>query len=229
MAMRVLVVEDEPEMAHIIRLGLEKAGYAVDTAADGAQGLERAGRGDYALIVLDLMLPVLDGLAVCRQLRERPCATPILILTARDAIEDRVDGFETGADDYLPKPFHVAELQARAGALIRRHRATRSRTLRAADLVIDTAGHSASRGGQELTLSHREYALLEALAARPGQVFSREVIRERIWRDDEAGSNTVDVFIRLLRRKVDAGRDVKLIHSVYGEGYTLRVPDGEGG
>ena len=222
MALRVLVVEDETAMADIIGKGLEKLGYAVDGAADGAVGLGKAAQGQYALIVLDLMLQVVDGLTVCRKLRERRCTTPVLMLTARDSIEDRIGGLETGADDYLPKPFHIAELQARAMALVRRHRVGRVRVYRVDDLEVDPAGQRAARGGKDLALTQREYTLLEALAARPGQVLSRTFIQERIWQDDEAGSNTVDVFIRLLRKKVDAGRGAKLIHTVYGEGYTLQ-------
>jgi DNA-binding response OmpR family regulator len=223
MTLKVLVVEDEPVMADIVRKGLEKADYAVDVATDGAKGLGKADLGEYVLIILDLMLPVIDGLTVCRKLRERRYVTPILMLTARDAIEDRVNGLETGADDYLPKPFHIAELQARANALIRRHRATRRRVLCVADLKIDTAGRHVTRGGKDLFLTDREYTLLEALAARPGQVFTRTFIQDSIWGREESGSNTVDVFIRLLRNKVDAGQGVKLIHTIYGEGYTLRV------
>ena len=222
MALRVLVVEDETAMADIVCKGMEKIGYTVDVAVDGAVGLGKAAQSEYALIILDLMLPVVDGLTVCRKLRERRCTTPILMLTARDSIEDKIGGLETGADDYLPKPFHIAELQARAKALIRRHRAAKGRVYRVSDLEVDPAGQRAARGGKDLALTQREYTLLEALAARPGQVLTRTFIQERIWREDEANSNTVDVFIRLLRRKVDAGQAVKLIHTIYGEGYTLQ-------
>jgi DNA-binding response OmpR family regulator len=220
---KVLLVEDETAMADIVTLGLGKIGYSVETAGDGATGLGMAVRNDYVLIILDLMLPVMDGMTICRTLRAQRCTTPILMLTARDSIEDRIDGLETGADDYLPKPFHIAELQARVKALIRRHRSTKGKTVRVADLEIDTAGQRATRSGRDLTLTQREFTLLEAMASRPGQVLSRSFIQERVWGDEETTSNTVDVFIRLLRRKVDADHEAKLIHTVYGEGYSLQA------
>jgi len=195
---------------------------------DGRAALEEALDAPFALIILDLMLPGEDGWSVCRRLRARRDTTPILMLTARDAIDDRVRGLEMGADDYLSKPFAFPELLARVRALLRRDAVHKSGTIRVADLEIDTAAHRVTRAGREVGLTPREYALLEALAAREGSVLTREVIQERVWADDESYSNTVDVHVGTLRKKVDAGHAVKLIHTVRGLGYTLRAPrDGD--
>jgi len=223
--MRVLLIEDEPGISRLIKRGLEDAGYTVDTAQDGAAGLELAEMNTYAVILLDLMLPVMDGWTVCESLRRHKDRTPILMLTARDTVTDKVRGLDTGADDYLPKPFDFQELLARLRALLRRDKVHKARVIRVGDLEIDTGQHRVTRGGREIGLSHREYELLEALAAHESQVLSREAIQERIWMNEESYSNTVDVYIRLLRKKIDAGFDVKLIHTVHGVGYTLRVPE----
>lgn len=220
--MRILVVEDEPAMAQVIRWGLEDANYVVDVASDGAQGLQMATESAYSLLVLDLMLPRMTGWQVCEELRARCNRVPILMLTARGAVDDRVRGLDLGADDYLGKPFDFTELLARVRALLRRDKVHRARVIRIADLEIDTAARRVTRAGVEIGLSCREYDLLEALATREGQVLTREVIQERIWMDDESYSNTVDVRIGHLRRKVDAGHSVRLIHTVRGVGYTLR-------
>jgi DNA-binding response OmpR family regulator len=224
--MHILVVEDEEAIASVLKKGLEEAGFFVSLAADGQAGLELAQTRSFHLIVLDLMLPKLDGFALCRELREARNPVPILMLTARDAVDDRVKGLETGADDYLSKPFEFKELLARVRALLRRDKLHKSKVIRVGDLTIDTGAHTVQRGGNEIRLSPREYELLEALAAQEGRVLTREVIQERVWMADEAFSNTVDVYIGTLRKKVDAGHSAKLIHTVHGVGYTLRNEDG---
>ena len=222
--MRILVVEDEAPIAEVISLGLRQAGYVVDVAADGREGLVLAQSSRYGLILLDVMLPHLDGWAVCQRLREAGDPTPILMLTARDTVTDRVKGLETGADDYLPKPFDFRELLARVHALLRRDRVHKGRMIQAADLEIDTTLRRVTRAGREIALTPREYDLLEALAGHQGQTLTREVIQERVWLDDDSLSNTVDAYVRLLRRKIDADFDVKLIQTVHGVGYKLAVP-----
>lgn len=225
--MRILVVEDENAIARVVRRGLEQAHFSVEVAEDGVAGLEKALEENFALVILDLMLPKMDGWRVCEELRRRRMQVPILMLTARGAVDDRVRGLEMGADDYLPKPFDFKELLARVRALMRRDKIHRTRTIRVADLEIDTAQRRVCRAGEEIGLSHREYDLLEALAAHEGQVLTREVIQERIWMDDESYSNTVDVYIGLLRKKIDAAHEVKLIRTVRGVGYALRGPEAE--
>ena len=225
--MRILLVEDDLPIARVVRAGLEQAHFQVDVAEDGETGLRMARENDYALLILDIMLPRLDGWQVCEALRRSRSRVPILMLTARGAVEDRVRGLETGADDYLPKPFEFPELLARVRALIRRERVHRTRIIRVADLEIDTVQRRVTRAGAPIGLSQREYDLLEALAAHEGQVFTRDVIQERIWQDEESYSNTVDVYVGLLRKKVDAGHAIKLIQTVRGVGYTLRLPDTE--
>lgn len=224
--MKILVVEDDAGIANMIRQGLEEADYRVDVAPDGAEGLELALENNYGCIVLDLMLPKRDGWSVCEELRSRRDQTPVLMLTARDAVNDRVRGLETGADDYLPKPFDFKELLARIRALLRRDRMHKTRIIRVGDLEIDTAQRRVSRAGVEVGLSHREYELLEALAANESRVLSREAIQERVWMNEESTSSTVDVYIGMLRKKIDAGHSVKLIQTIYGAGYTLRLPEG---
>jgi len=225
--MKVLVIEDEAGIAGMIRRGLEAAKYSVDTAVDGVTGLEMALENLYGLIILDVMLPRMDGWHVCEALRTHRSAVPILMLTARDTIEDRVRGLDAGADDYLPKPFDFQELMARIRALLRRDKIHRARIIRVADLEIDTAQRRVKRAGVEIGLSQREYELLEALVAHESQVLTREAIQERIWMDEESYSNTVDVYIGMLRKKIDAGHPVKLIQTVRGMGYTLRMPNTE--
>jgi two-component system copper resistance phosphate regulon response regulator CusR len=227
--MRILLVEDEPAIAAVVRQGLEEAHHAVDVAHDGVDGLERALHGDYALILLDVMLPGKDGWSVCRELRARRNTTPILMLTARDAVGDRVRGLDLGADDYLPKPFDFDELLARVRALLRRDQIHKARVIQIEDLRIDTGLRRVVRAGQEIALTPREYTLLEALARSEGQVLSRDRILERVWMDEESLSNTVDVYIGMLRRKIDAGHEPKLIQTVHGVGYTLRGSDDRAG
>lgn len=223
--MRILVVEDEEAIARVVKRGMEQAHFDVDVAADGVTGLQMATEGNYSLLVLDLMLPKMDGWRVCEELRARRSRIPILMLTARGALDDRVRGLEIGADDYLPKPFEFPELLARVRALLRRDKIHRTRVIRIADLEIDTAQRRVTRAGAHIGLSQREYDLLEALAAHEGQVLTREVIQERVWMDEDSYSNTVDVYIGFLRKKVDAGHAARLIHTVRGVGYTLRRPE----
>jgi DNA-binding response OmpR family regulator len=225
--MRILLIEDDAPIATVIRRGLEEARFSVDTAHDGNSGLQKALIEPYALIILDLMLPGRDGWSICETLRGRRMTTPILMLTARDAVDDRVRGLELGADDYLPKPFAFPELLARVRALVRRDRVHKGRVIRVADLEIDTSGAVVRRAGQEVTLTRREYTLLEALAANEGRVLTRETILDRVWEDAESYSNTVDVHIGTLRKKIDAGHAQKLIHTVHGTGYMLRRPEEE--
>jgi len=222
--MKVLIVEDEPSIASAVRQGLEEAGMNVDVARDGLRGLDLAMHGSYALIVLDVMLPGIDGLRICQRLRDARVTTPILMMTARDAVEDRVKGLDLGADDYLPKPFEFPELIARARALTRRDRVHKARVIRVHDLEIDTNAHRVTRNGQEIPLTTREFALLEILAANEGKVLTREVIQDRVWDGFELYSNTVDAYIKMLRKKVDAPFEVKLIQTVHGIGYTVRSP-----
>jgi heavy metal response regulator len=220
--MRILVVEDERRIAAFIKQGLEEERYAVDVVYDGEEALDWADAADYDLIVLDVLLPKKDGIEVCRELRAQGDKVPILMLTARDAIEDRVRGLDSGADDYLVKPFAFQELLARIRALLRRSGETKTPRLQVGDLVLDTVLHQATRGGQVIELTAREYALLEFLMRHPGQVLSRTQILEHVWDYDFfSTSNVVDVYISYLRRKVDKGFEVKLIQTVRGAGYKI--------
>jgi DNA-binding response OmpR family regulator len=223
----ILLIEDDEVIAELVQMGLEEARFTVEVARDGISGLARALEGEYALIILDLMLPGQDGWSICAALRSRRRPVPILMLTARDAVEDRVRGLEAGADDYLPKPFDFTELRARVRALLRRDKVNRARVIRIADLEIDTGSSQVRRAGQEIRLTPREYTLLEALAANEGRVLTRELIQERVWLDEESYPHTVNVHINALRRKIDADHEVKLIHTVHGMGYTLRGPETE--
>ena len=225
--MKVLVIEDDPLISEVIKAGLEQSYFKVDTAFDGLSGYEMAIDHPYSVIVLDLMLPKMDGIAVCQRLREQKIDTPIIMLTARDAVTDRVKGLESGADDYLPKPFDFRELLARVRAVQRRTNVNKTQVIKVADLVLDTTARRVTRNGREIVLTPREFSLLEALAAHEGQVLSREVIQERVWLDDSSYSNTVDAHIKSLRKKVDSEFPTKLIQTVFGVGYTLRAPDPE--
>ncbi|HET6382882.1 MAG TPA: response regulator transcription factor [Armatimonadota bacterium] len=223
--MRVLLIEDDEVIAERIQKGLEKNYFTVDIAADGETGLRLALGGAYALVILDLMLPRRDGWSVCESLRNRSNPVPILMLTARDAVDDRIRGLDTGADDYLSKPFDFNELLARVRALLRREKVNKGKIIEIADLKIDSLARRVWRGGEEIHLTPREYSLLEALARSAGRTLSREVILERVWGDDESYSNTVSFHVTLLRKKVDNGNPVKLIQTVHGIGYMLRAPE----
>jgi len=222
--MRILVVEDERRITAFIKRGLEEEHYAVDVAYDGEEALDWAAVVDYDLIVLDVLLPKKDGIEVCRELRAQGNKVPILMLTARDAIEDRVQGLDSGADDYLVKPFAFQELLARIRALLRRRGEIKTTHLQVGDLILDTLTHRATRGGQVIELTAREYALLEFLMRHPGQVLSRTQISEHVWNYDFfTTSNVVDVYIRYLRRKIDKGFEVKLLQTVRGVGYKIEA------
>lgn len=224
--MRILLVEDDRDIAARAAGALREAGFTVDIEHNGADGLEAARMSPPQLLLLDLMLPKLDGYAVCRALRRDRAPFPILMLTARDAVEDRVKGLEEGADDYLVKPFDARELVARVRALLRRDKTVRTGTIQIGDLEIDTNGRVATRGGRELHLTPREYTLLEALARNAGRTLTREVILDSIWGTEENTEGSVNYHVSALRKKVDEGQAVKLIHTVHGFGYTLRVPEG---
>jgi two-component system OmpR family response regulator len=222
--MRVLVVEDEPKMARLVKRGLEEEGIAVDVADRGEDAVWMAGSTEYDVVVLDVMLPGLDGFEVCRRLRAEEVWTPVLMLTARDAVEDRVAGLDGGADDYLVKPFAFDELLARLRALARRGSAERPAVLEAGDLRLDPATRRASRGNTEIALSQKEYALLETLMRRPGVVLSRLQLLEHAWDDTyENRSNVIDVYIRYLREKIDRPFGTDTIETVRGVGYRLRA------
>jgi two-component system copper resistance phosphate regulon response regulator CusR len=220
--MRILLVEDEPDAARILAKGLRRRKYAVDVATDGEEAEYQASVNDYDLIILDVMLPRKDGFEVCRELRAAGSAVPILMLTARDAVQDRIAGLDTGADDYLTKPFDLHELLARVRALLRRGQALRPEKIGVADLTIDTRAHQVERAGRRVELTGKEYALLEYLARRAGEVVSRAEIGEHVWDENfDPFTNLIEVYIQRLRRKIDDGHSLKLIRTLRGEGYLL--------
>lgn len=221
--MNLLLVEDERPLAMAIHRIFAQNGIKVTWVEDGETGYDSAQRGEYDVIVLDVMLPRMNGWEVCERLRKGQVHTPILMLTALDEVDDRVKGLTLGADDYLSKPFAMPELLARVNALFRRDKVNRGDVIRIADLEIDRQSHRVVRSGKEITLTRREYDLLEALALNEGRVLTREAILERVWRDEETYSNTVDVFIGTLRKKVDAPFAKKLIHTAIGFGYVIRT------
>jgi DNA-binding response OmpR family regulator len=224
---RILLVEDNPRLSHALRASLEEDGYAVDCAFDGLDGEEMGRMPVYDLVILDIMLPGKDGMEVCRTLRDEHIRTPILMLTARDALDDRVEGLDSGADDYLVKPFEMAELRARIRALLRRESPNRGGVLQAADLRLDPARHTVERAGRPIELTSKEFALLEYLMRRPGNLVTREMAEEHLWSGEHlVASNVVDVYIRRLRRKVDDPFGEKLVETVRGLGYRLHVPEG---
>jgi two-component system, OmpR family, response regulator len=220
--MRVLLVEDEIKMSRAIRRGLEREGYAVDAALDGNDGLHRASEWDYDAIVLDVMLPGLDGIEVCRRLRRAGRWAPVLMLTARDGVADRIRGLDVGADDYLVKPFAFGELLARLRALVRRGARERPAVLQVGDLALDPAAHLVTLSGRPVPLSTREFALLEFLMRHPGEVVSRPAILEHVWDYNYDGmSNVVDVYVGYLRRKLEQPPGQVRIRTVRGVGYGL--------
>ena len=222
--MRILLVEDQPDAARMLAKGLREHAYAVDVAADGEAAVYQSSITDYDAIVLDVMLPGTSGLEVCRELRKRGSPVPVLMLTARDAVEDRIAGLDSGADDYLPKPFAFGELLARLRAVIRRGaRPPVPEVIQVGDLRLDTSARQVHRGGRAVSLTAREYALLEYLAQRAGSVVSRADIAEHVWDEHyDPLSNVIDVYVQRLRRKVDLPGGDSLIRTRRGEGYQLR-------
>jgi two-component system OmpR family response regulator len=218
---RILLVEDDPKLAHAVERGLRHEGYAVDVASDGETALVQAGVFDYDGILLDIMLPRRDGLAVCAELRERGCWAPVLMLTARGQVGDRIRGLDAGADDYLPKPFDFGELLARLRALLRRTPAERPVRLEVGDLVVDLAAHRVTRAGILVDLTAREFAVLEFLARHPGEAITRTRLLEHVWDENYEGStNIVDVYVGYLRKKLEQ----PFIRTIRGIGWTLEAP-----
>ena len=224
--MRILLVEDNKPLVRALKQGLEEEGFAVDVAYDGEEGAYKAQTVDYDVIILDIMLPKEDGLSLLQRWRKAGMKAHILVLTARDRIEDKVRGLDMGADDYLTKPFQLEELLARLRALVRRGHQVKSPVLRVHDLEIDTAARTVQRAGKSIALTPREYALLEFLAFHRGKVVTRSMIWEHLYDEqDENTSNVVDVYIRYLRNKIDKGFATPLIMTRWGEGYLLRGDD----
>jgi two-component system copper resistance phosphate regulon response regulator CusR len=226
--MRILVVEDEPVAATVLAKGLREHAYAVDVASDGTTAFEQATINDYDLMIVDVLLPGMNGLELCRRLRADGVTAPILMLTARGDPDQRVEGLDAGADDYLPKPYHFPELLARVRALLRRGPALASQVVEVDDLRIDTRARRVERAGRPVQLTTKEYALMEYLARRRGDVVGRADIAEHVWDDSfDPMSNLIEVYIQRLRRKVDDGHPIKLIHTRRGAGYTLGIGDAE--
>jgi two-component system copper resistance phosphate regulon response regulator CusR len=224
--MRILVVEDEPDAALYLAKGLRQQTFAVDTAEDGATAVHKVSVNSYDIVVLDVMLPDLDGFSVCKALRAAGHSMPILMLTARAAVTDRVEGLNSGADDYLTKPFEFSELVARIRALLRRQPQLVDPVIRIDDLVIDTHHRRVTRAGRIIPLTTREYALIEYLASRRGAVTGRAEISEHVWDENyDPSSNLIDVYIQRLRQKLDYGFGVRLLHTRRGEGYQLALED----
>lgn len=224
--MKILVVEDDADLAQFIRKGLKEEHYVVDVAADGEAGLALALDNSYDLMILDIMLPKLDGLTLCRRVRDKGISTPVLLLTARNTLETKVSGFDTGADQFMPKPFAFAELLARIRALLRRGNSQQIAHLQAADLRLDPASHRVWRAGQEISLTNKEYALLEFLLRNKNRVLTRTAIIEHVWDISyDPMTNIVDAHIRALRAKIDRDFSPPLIATVRGAGYMLEEPE----
>jgi len=222
--MRILVVEDEAKVGSFIRRALEEESYAVNLSVDGAKGLELALGGTYDLIVLDVMLPNVSGLEILQRLRKEKNKTPVLILTARAQLEQKVKGLDSGADDYLTKPFAIEELLARVRALLRRGLGESAGLLQVEDLVLNPATREVTRGGQRLDLTTKEYALLEYFMRNPGRILTRPMIAEHVWNlDFDTFTNVIDVYVNYLRNKIDRGRERKLIQTVRGSGYVMKA------
>ena len=228
--MRILIIEDNPKMALAIQKGLTEHGFAVDASHTGYEGEDLAAGGQYDLILLDLMLPDRDGIEICRNIRRRKIATPIIMLTALSAVEEKIDGLDAGADDYITKPFQFEELLARVRAILRRGEASESRTLRCEDLELDLYTRTATRGDIRVELSNKEFALLEYLMRNQNRVLSRIQIGEKVWdMNFEPTSNVIDVYVSALRRKLDRGFETQLIHTIKGAGYRFGVIDARSG
>ncbi|MFQ5330331.1 MAG: response regulator, partial [Thermodesulfobacteriota bacterium] len=226
--MRLLIVEDEKSLLKILEQGFTEEGYGVDIAADGEEGLYMAENIPYDAIILDIMLPKVDGLTILSTIRKKEIVTPVVMLTARDTTGDKITGLDTGADDYMTKPFDFDELLARVRSLVRRKSSVKEAVIRIDDLEINTASHAVSRGGAAITLSSREYSMLEYMAYNKDTVLSRSAILEHVYSEEvDLDSNIVDVYINYLRKKVDRGSEKKLIHTVRGAGYILKDPQTE--
>ncbi|HQT91648.1 MAG TPA: response regulator transcription factor [Candidatus Kryptobacter bacterium] len=224
--MRILVVEDEKKVASFIRKGLEEQSYVVETAFDGLEGERLALKNDYDAIILDVLLPKQDGIATCQKIRMKKIDTPVLILTALGETDDKVRGLDSGADDYLTKPFHFEELLARVRALLRRKSQDKSTVLQARDLVLDPVTRRVERAGRQIRLTSREFALLEYLLRNKGQILSRANLAQHVWNVSfDMDSNVIDVYVKLLRQKIDKEFDTPLIHTMVGAGYVLRDED----
>lgn len=220
--MKCLVIEDEPKIAELIAKGLKEESMIVEVAGDGERGLELASDGGFDVALLDIMLPGIDGIEVCKRIRARGIDLPVIMLTARDSVNDKVMGLDSGADDYITKPFAFEELLARIRVLKRKRPGAASTMIQVDDLVLDMVSHQASRGGKEVVLSNREYALLEYMMKNTGIVLSRMMIAQHVWGIDfDTFTNTIDVYINYLRNKIDAASERKLIHTVRGRGYSL--------
>ena len=218
--MRILVIEDEVKIAQFIKRGLKEEGYAVDVANDGEEGHFMLSSNDYDVIVLDLMLPKMDGLTLCKELRKEGNSTPIIMLTAKDTVKDKVKGLDSGADDYLPKPFAFEELLARVRVLLRKKDSGVQTQLKVDDLCLDLLTHKVTRAGREIDLTVKEYALLEYLMRNAGNIVTRTMISEHVWDIDfDTGTNIIDVYINYLRKKIDSGHSKKLIQTMRGRGY----------
>jgi heavy metal response regulator len=221
--MRILVVEDEKKVASFIERGLTEEGFEVEVAYDGEEGVAKAEQGSFDLILMDVMLPKMDGIAAIKELREKQVMTPILCLTARDTVDDKVSGLNTGADDYLPKPFAFVELVARCRALVRRGTADRGAEITFADLRLDPVAHKVWRVEQEIELTSKEYALMEYFMRNPNKVLTRAMIAENVWDYNfDSFTNIIDVYVNYLRNKIDRNFEKKLIHTVRGAGYILK-------
>ena len=222
--MRILVVEDEKKVASFMKQGLEEEGYAVDVASDGEEGLAHALAGVHDLIILDIRLPKMDGLRVLQALRQEKMSMPVLLLTVRATIEDKVLGLDAGADDYLTKPFAFQELVARVRALLRRRPEMAPTVLQVGDLILDPARRTVTRGGDKITLTPREFTLLDYFMRNPGRVLTRTMIAEHVWDYAfDTSTNVTDVYVNYLRKKIDADREPKLLQTVRGVGYVLKV------
>jgi heavy metal response regulator len=220
--MRILVIEDEKKVAHFIKKGLEEEHYAVDTAYDGETGLYMTEVNEYDLVVLDLMIPKIDGLEVLKRIRANKNTVPILVLTAKDTVEDIVRGLDSGCDDYLTKPFEFKEFLARIRALLRREKVEKEPALKIADLTLSLVTHKVTRKGEEIELTSKEYALLEYFVRNPDKVLTRTMISEHVWDYHfDSMTNVIDVYVNYLRKKIDKGFEPKLIHTIRGVGYIL--------
>ena len=222
--MRILIVEDEKKVAGFIKKGLEEETYAVDVAYDGEEGFHLASVNDYDMIILDWMLPKMDGLEVLSRLRDKKVSTPILLLTAKDAVDDKVTGLNKGADDYLTKPFAFSELLARIRSLLRRGQAETQTELKVGDLILDMVSHKVSREGEEIELTGKEYSLLEYFMRNEGKVLTRTMIAEHVWDYNfDTFTNVIDVYVNHLRKKIDKKYPAKLLHTLRGVGYVMRT------